>query len=175
MLPHQSNNLIRGKRESVGMDSYVGPCLAPYLPLLPLPCTLIRVEETPIALMASEIEGGGHETVALSKRPAYIFHGTLRMSCLSSADNSLGTLWRRGGERQGGGESRQAFVICICISAFSFRFLSQALSAAFSLKASKTMHCTSMFSWGACGKPFTLSSTRKDGSAVWPKPLTGTN
>lgn len=125
MLPHQSNNLIRGKRKSVGMDSYVGLCRAPYLPLLPQPCTLIREEESPLLLIVREIGGGTH----FPKGLAYIFHGTLRMSCLSSADNSLGTLWRTGGKREGeeqGSILNMRRYICL-----SFRFLLQFLAQVF--------------------------------------------
>lgn len=82
------------------MDSYVEP--------LPRPLYLLSPPHPPIAAAAHINQEGGTscrsppplrketEGEAWSRQllisPAYTFHGTLRMSCLSCADNSLGLL-----------------------------------------------------------------------------------
>lgn len=75
------------------MDSYIGLCRAP----LPAPAAIavhINQRRGTSSLSPSERDwGGGAWNRHFPRGLAYIFHGTLRMSCLSSADNSLGPLW----------------------------------------------------------------------------------
>lgn len=93
------------------MDSYVEPLPRPlYLPP-PQTAAATHINQeggtscrSPPPLR-KETEGEAWSRQLLIS-PAYTFHGTLRMSCLSCADNSLGLLWRSSGEISRGASTR---------------------------------------------------------------------
>jgi len=110
------------------MDSYVGPHHAP----LPAPAAIAeninqRWGTSSISLSRRNVaKEGDMKKTHFPKGLAYIFHGTLQMSCLSSTNNSLGHLWKRGDMK---GRDERAFVIYIWV----FPFL---LDGSFSLNSS---------------------------------------
>lgn len=100
------------------MDSYVGLVPRP-LYLLPAAAAMHINQEGGTSCRSPPPLRRESEGEAWSRQfpigPAYTFHGTLRMSCLSCADNSLGLLWRGRGEWEGE-TSRGAFLKWKCRS-----------------------------------------------------------
>lgn len=143
-------------------------CAAPlYLPLLPLPCTLIRAEEPPLFLLVREMEEGGHETDTFQK--AWLTYFMAHYGCLASAPPTTHQDLYEGGKEKKKGEERgkeQESILNTCpyISLSLRSFIQSFITSLnglplggfkcsfFSLNF-KILYSSELFHWGACGEP----------------------